>query len=75
MGGGGGGVDQQKAALKLLNTPTIASNCVALHLYYICVTSVLHLCHISTSYSMLKLLITPTIANNCVCKYVAPHLY
>ena len=29
-GMGGGGVDQQKAALKLLNTPTIASNCVQL---------------------------------------------
>ena len=28
----GGGVDRQKAALKLLNTPTIASNCVQLHL-------------------------------------------
>ena len=42
MGGGGGGVDQQKAALKLLNTPTIASNCVALHLYYICITFVSH---------------------------------
>ena len=69
--GGDGGVDQQKAALKLLNTPTIARTAWR----YICTTFVLHLCHISTSYSMLKLLNTPTIANNCVCKYVAPHLY
>ena len=38
-------------------------------------TFVLHLRHISTTYSMLKLLNTPTIANNCVCNYVAPHLY
>ena len=67
MGGGGGGVDQQKAALKLLNTPTIARTAWR----YICTTFVLHLCHISTSYSMLKWQNTPTIASN----YVVPHLY
>ena len=53
--GGGGGVDQQKAALKLLNTPSIASNCVQLRFYNICVSFVLDLYYISTSSSMMKL--------------------
>ena len=59
-GVGSGGVDQQKAALKLLNTPTIASNCVALHFYYNCTTIPLH------QIELLKLLNTPTNASNCV---------
>ena len=41
-GGAAGGVDRQKAALKLLNTPCIANNCVPQYFYPRCATIVLH---------------------------------